>query len=80
MARKEDSASTQLVKSSSGIELALSVMIFSLLGLWIDTKLDTRPLFMLIFFIVSVVASGFTVYYRAKAQYQLDDESDGETK
>lgn len=46
--------------------IALPVVVFALLGKWLDGKYGTQPLFLISGFVLAVVISGFTVYRRIK--------------
>lgn len=48
--------------ASIGIYIALCIIIGLLVGRWIDGKLDTDPLFMLICFFLGLTAAGLEVW------------------
>jgi ATP synthase protein I len=53
-----------LSASSVGLEMGISVLLGVLAGLWIDSKLGTSPLFMLVFIVLGLIA-GFRGVIRA---------------
>lgn len=44
-----------------GLAVAVPLVLFLLLGLFIDKKLNTLPLFLIIFILLSLVIAGFEV-------------------
>jgi F0F1-type ATP synthase assembly protein I len=50
-------------RSSGGFDLVLGPVLMSLLGLWIDSLADTRPLFTLGLFAFGAVGAVLKVYY-----------------
>ena len=63
-------------QSSGGYELVLSGVIFSLLGLWIDRRIGTVPLFTIVLAVVGFGGSVANIYYRYQRQIaQLQTEA-----
>jgi len=61
--------------SAAGIELSISTMIGVFGGRWLDGKLETSPLFMLVGLVLGVVAGFRSIYLAArKAQEKANDE------
>jgi F0F1-type ATP synthase assembly protein I len=56
------------------VELAGTTLIFVLLGLFIDSKTGTRPLFTVLLGSMAVVGLGVTAYYRYKADMAKEEE------
>lgn len=50
-------------RSSGGFDLVLAPVIIALLGLWIDSRAGTRPIFMLAFLAFGTVGAVLKVYY-----------------
>lgn len=46
------------------MELVLSAVLFGVLGLWIDSKLGTTPIFLLVFTLLGFAGAAISVYYR----------------
>ncbi|MCB1256610.1 MAG: AtpZ/AtpI family protein [Microthrixaceae bacterium] len=53
----------QFNRSHGSFELALSPVIFALLGVWLDRKLGTSPLFVIFLALFGIVGAGLKVYY-----------------
>ena len=45
-----------------GFFIAACILIGTFAGLWLDSKLDTRPIFMLVGLIIGLIVAGFGVY------------------
>ncbi len=59
-----------------GIEIALSGVVFGLLGLWLDSAIGTTPAFFIVGFLFGFIGSSISFYYRYKhkmAQLDSDD-------
>lgn len=52
-----------LWQSSGGYDLVLGPVILSLGGLWLDRRLDTAPIFMIVLLVLGAVGAGAKVYY-----------------
>lgn len=57
------SVSRQLQQSSGSYELVLSGVIFGLLGLLLDRRLETTPVFLLIFTMLGTAGAAISIYY-----------------
>ena len=63
-------------QSTGGYELILSGVIFSLVGLWLDRRLGTVPLFTIVLAIVGFGGAVANIYYRYKREIErLDAET-----
>ena len=60
---------------STGITFALTVAGFVLLGLWVDRRLRTTPLFILVGALAGVGLGGFWLYQRVIRQSRRDDSA-----
>lgn len=66
----------RLAETSGSYELVLSAVIFGLVGLLIDRRIGTTPLFLLVFTIAGLVGAAASLYYRYKYRIaQLQEES-----
>ncbi len=72
--KNSERLSSQLMKSGMGVEVGLSPVLLGLLGLWIDSKTDTTPLFFLLFFCLGVIGVGCQVYYRYQHEMKQHEE------
>ncbi len=64
-----------VTQSSGSYELVLGSVIFGLIGLLIDRRIGTTPLFLLIFTIAGMAGASISIYYRYKhriAQIQAE--------
>ncbi len=59
---------------SQAFESVATLVIFVLLGLWIDGRAGSRPLFTVIFALFAVVGISVRTYYAYKAQVTRDEE------
>ncbi|MEM9202359.1 MAG: AtpZ/AtpI family protein [Actinomycetota bacterium] len=50
-------------RSSGGFDLVLGPVLMALLGLWIDSATNTRPLFTLVLFFAGAAGAVLKVYY-----------------
>ncbi len=57
-----------------GIQFAVSLVLFLFLGQWVDRKLGTSPLFLLIGVFVGGGAAFYSMYRRLVAAQKADDE------
>jgi F0F1-type ATP synthase assembly protein I len=56
------------------VELVGTTVIFVLLGLWIDSRTGTRPLFTVLLGLFAVVGLSVVAYYRYMAQIAHEEE------
>ena len=56
-----------------GLQFALSILFFLLAGQWIDRKLGTSPLFLMVFVFVGAGASFYSIYRKLVAQQRRAD-------
>jgi F0F1-type ATP synthase assembly protein I len=56
------------------VELVGTVLIFVLIGLWIDSRLGTKPLFTLVLGVLAIIGQGLVAYYRYKAEMATEEE------
>ncbi len=54
----------QFMQSSGGYELVLSAVILGLIGLYIDRRIGTTPVFVLVLSFAGFVGAGASIYYR----------------
>jgi F0F1-type ATP synthase assembly protein I len=57
-----------------GLQFALSVLLFLWLGQWIDGKLGTEPIFLLLFVFLGAGASIYSIHRKLMAQQRREDE------
>jgi F0F1-type ATP synthase assembly protein I len=57
-----------------GFQFAVAIVLFVLLGQWIDKKLETRPVFLLIGVFVGGTAAFYNLYRKITAAQKADDE------
>ena len=57
-----------------GLQFALSILLFLFAGQWIDGKLGTAPLFLILFVFVGAGASFYSIYRKLMEQQRRDDE------
>jgi F0F1-type ATP synthase assembly protein I len=63
-------------QSSGGFELILSGVIFAFIGLWLDRRLGTVPVFTIVLTIVGFGGAVANIYYRYKREIErLDAET-----
>lgn len=55
-------------ESTGGFEMVLSVVLFALVGVWLDRRFDTTPLFILVMALLGSIGAGANVYYRYKRE------------
>lgn len=53
---------------SKGMEIAGTTLVFFMLGWFADSRLDTTPLFMIVFVVVALVAQFVKLYYVYNAE------------
>jgi F0F1-type ATP synthase assembly protein I len=59
---------------SHAFELVATTVLFVLLGLWIDGRVGTRPLFTVVLGLLAVIGLGVRAYYTYTAQIERDEE------
>jgi F0F1-type ATP synthase assembly protein I len=59
---------------AQAFEIVATLVIFVLLGLWIDGRADTRPLFTVAFALFAVVGISVRTYYSYRSQVARDEE------
>ncbi len=55
------------------VELVGTVLVFVLIGLWIDSRLDTKPLFTVVLGLLAILGQGIVAYYRYKAEVATEE-------
>ncbi len=66
----------RLTETSGSYELVLGSVIFGLIGLWIDRRVGTTPIFLLAFTIAGFAGATISIYYRYKHRIaQLETET-----
>ena len=76
-ARKTSQNSSELdlrTFAGSGFQFAVAIVLFVLLGQWIDKKFDTRPTFLLIGVFIGGSAAFYNLYRKITAAQRADDE------
>jgi F0F1-type ATP synthase assembly protein I len=59
---------------TSGLELVVPTVVFTLLGLWADSSWGTAPLFLILGFVFGAVGTYVSQYYRYHAHSEAFDE------
>ena len=62
-----------------GIAIAVPIIIFVIIGQWLDEKYAKSPLFTVLAFILAIVLSGISIYKKAKRygeEFKRLDEND----
>ncbi|MEX0769009.1 MAG: AtpZ/AtpI family protein [Microthrixaceae bacterium] len=60
----------QLNRSHGSFELALAPVILGLFGLWLDRRLGTVPVFLILFTVLGFAGAGIKIYYTYRYQMQ----------
>ena len=55
------------------VELVGTVLVFVLIGLWIDGRLGTKPLFTVVLGLLAILGQGIVAYYRYKAEVATEE-------
>lgn len=55
-------------QSTGSYELALSAVVFGLLGWWLDHRLGITPVLLITFTIIGFIGAGLSLYYRYTAE------------
>jgi F0F1-type ATP synthase assembly protein I len=56
------------------VEFVGTTLVFVLLGLWIDSRLGTKPLFTVVLGVLAIVGLALIAYYRYMDQVRRDEE------
>ena len=56
------------------VELVGTVLILVLIGLWIDSRLGTKPLFTVVLGLLGIIGQGVVAYYRYRAEMATHEE------
>jgi F0F1-type ATP synthase assembly protein I len=56
------------------VELVGTVLVFVLIGLWIDSRVGTKPLFTVVLGLLAILGQGVVAYYRYKAEMVSEGE------
>jgi F0F1-type ATP synthase assembly protein I len=59
---------------SHAFEIVATVVLFVLLGLWIDGRVGTRPLFTVVLGLLAVIGISVRAYYTYMAEVHRDEE------
>ena len=62
-----------------GIAIAVPIIIFVIIGQWLDEKYAKTPLFTVLAFVLAIVLSGVSIYKKAKRygeEFKRLDEND----
>ena len=57
-----------------GLQFAISIVLFLLAGQWIDRKLGTAPLFLILFVFLGAGGSFYSIYRKLTEQQRREDE------
>ena len=57
-----------------GLQFALSILLFLFAGQWIDGKLGTAPLFLIVFVFAGAGASFYSIYRKLMEQQRRADQ------
>ena len=57
-----------------GLQFAVSILLFLWLGQWLDRKLGTDPIFLILFVFLGAGASFYSIYRKLMAQQRREDE------
>jgi len=60
--------------AGAGLQFAISIVLFLLLGQWLDQKFDTSPVFLLLGVFVGGAAAFYSMYRRLSKAQKADDE------
>ena len=59
---------------ANGMELVVPTVVFTLLGLWLDSVTGLAPLFLVVLFLFGAAGTFATQYYRYRARSEAHDE------
>ena len=57
-----------------GLQFAISILLFLLAGQWIDRKLGTAPLFLMLFVFLGAGGSFYSIYRKLTEEQRREDE------
>ena len=57
-----------------GLQFAISMLVFLVAGQWIDRKLGTEPLFLIVFVFVGAGGSFYSIYRKLMEQQRREKE------
>jgi F0F1-type ATP synthase assembly protein I len=57
-----------------GLQFAISILLFLMAGQWIDRKLGTAPLFLILFVFLGAGGSFYSIYRKLMGQQRRDNE------
>jgi F0F1-type ATP synthase assembly protein I len=60
-----------------GLQFAISILLFLLAGQWIDRKLGTEPLFLIVFVFLGAGGSFYSIYRKLMEQQRREKERKG---
>ena len=60
-----------------GFQFAISILLFLLAGQWIDRKLGTEPLFLIVFVFAGAGGSFYSIYRKLMEQQRREKERKG---
>ena len=60
--------------AGAGLQFAVSIVAFLLLGQWADRKLDSSPVFLLLGVFIGGAGAFYSMYRRISAAQRADDE------
>ena len=72
--RPESSLASAGTVAGMGLQFAISILLFLLAGQWIDRKLGTEPLFLLVFVFGGAGASFYSIYRKLMEQQRREKE------
>ncbi len=58
-----------------GLQFAISILLFLLAGQWLDKKLSTAPLFLILFVFIGAGGSFYSIYRKLMEQQKRDNEA-----
>ncbi len=61
----------QLENSHGSFELVLSPLVLGLIGLWLDSKLGTTPLMVVVLSILGLAGAVVSLFYRYQAKMEM---------
>lgn len=58
-----------------GLQFAISILVFLLVGQWLDKKFHTAPLFLMLFVFLGAGGSFYSIYRKLMEQQKREDEA-----